>query len=43
VEHIFAANLDDWPAMLKSLRGVGEDERARAHPQQAELQGTPNR
>jgi hypothetical protein len=38
VEHIFAANLDDWPAVLKSLRGVGEDERARARTQQAELQ-----
>jgi hypothetical protein len=38
VEHIFAADLDDWPAMLKSLRGVGDDERARARAQQAELQ-----
>jgi hypothetical protein len=45
VEHIFAANLDDWPAMLKSLRVVGADERAHAHParQQAELEGTSNR
>jgi hypothetical protein len=45
VEHIFAANLDDWPAMLRSLLAVGADERARARPAglQAELEGTPNR
>jgi hypothetical protein len=45
VEHIFASNLDDWPAMVKSLRVVGADERARAHParQQAALEGGQNR
>ncbi|HTW65732.1 MAG TPA: hypothetical protein VME17_13990 [Bryobacteraceae bacterium] len=33
VERIFATNLDDWPALLRSLRLVGEDvrEKARKH------------
>jgi hypothetical protein len=31
VEHIFASHLEDWPALLKSLRSVGDDVRARAH------------
>jgi len=43
VEHIFAANLDDWPAVLKSLRAVGAGERERARQQQAELEGVGNR
>jgi len=43
VEHIFAANLDDWPAVLRSLRTVGADERAHARQQQASLDGAPNR
>ena len=30
VEQIFASHLEDWPAVLKSLRFVGEDVRARA-------------
>jgi hypothetical protein len=30
VEHIFASHLEDWPALLKSLRWVGEDVRARS-------------
>jgi hypothetical protein len=29
VERIFASNLEDWPAVLRSLRSVGDDERAR--------------
>jgi len=31
VEHIFASHLEDWPALLKSLRTVGEEVRARSH------------
>ncbi len=30
VERIFASHLEDWPALLRSLRHVGEEERARA-------------
>ena len=30
VEHIFASHLEDWPALLKSLRAVGDDARTRA-------------
>jgi hypothetical protein len=30
VEHIFASHLEDWPAVLKSLRSVGEDVRAKS-------------
>ena len=30
VERIFASHLEDWPALLKSLRAVGEDVRARS-------------
>lgn len=30
VEHIFASHLEDWPAVLKSLRLVGEDARAKS-------------
>jgi len=29
VEHIFASHLEDWPAVLKSLRLVGDDIRAK--------------
>jgi hypothetical protein len=29
VERIFASHLEDWPAVLKSLRLVGEEVRAR--------------
>jgi hypothetical protein len=33
VERIFASHLEDWPALLKSLRLVGQDVRAQAaHP-----------
>ena len=42
VEHIFASHLEDWPAVLKSLRLVGDDERAlsraQANEQKAALQ-----
>lgn len=30
VEHIFASHLEDWPALLKSLRTVGDQVRARS-------------
>lgn len=35
VERIFASHLEDWPALLKSLRIVGEDVRTRARAQLA--------
>jgi hypothetical protein len=42
VEQIFASHLEDWPAVLKSLRAVGDDVRARslslANEQKASLQ-----
>ena len=30
IEQIFATHLEDWPALLRSLRHVGEDVRAKA-------------
>jgi hypothetical protein len=33
VERIFATHLEDWPALLRSLRLVGEDVRQKAHKQ----------
>ena len=36
VEQIFASHLEDWPAVLKSLHGVGEEVRARARAARAE-------
>ncbi|MEO8593870.1 MAG: hypothetical protein ABI759_11160 [Candidatus Solibacter sp.] len=36
VEQIFASHLEDWPAVLKSLRFVGEDVRAAARNQASE-------
>jgi len=33
VEHIFATHLDDWPALLRSLRLVGDDVREKARKQ----------
>jgi hypothetical protein len=43
VERIFASHLEDWPAVLKSLRAVGDDVRAQnraavAGDQKASLQ-----
>jgi hypothetical protein len=46
VERIFASHLEDWPALLKSLRAVGDEVRARSRTstdQKAALQETPNR
>jgi hypothetical protein len=39
VERIFATHLEDWPALLRSLRRVGDD--IRAGGRQAVLAGTP--
>lgn len=36
VERIFASHLEDWPAVLRSLRLVGDDVRARSRSQSAE-------
>jgi len=33
VEHIFATHLEDWPALLRSLRLVGDEVRQKAHKQ----------
>jgi hypothetical protein len=35
VERIFATHLEDWPAVLRSLRAVGEDIRSKARRQMA--------
>ncbi|HKW96215.1 MAG TPA: hypothetical protein VJN43_00710 [Bryobacteraceae bacterium] len=35
VEHIFASHLEDWPALLRSLRLVGDDIRAKSRLQAA--------
>ena len=47
VERIFASNLDDWPAVLRSLRQVGDEERSRgaaaAAQQKASLERFSNR
>ncbi|MBZ5627144.1 MAG: hypothetical protein LAQ69_51995, partial [Acidobacteriia bacterium] len=48
VEQIFASHLEDWPALLKSLRSVGDDVRTRSRAamaveQKAALQEFPNR
>jgi len=48
VEQIFASHLEDWPALLKSLRSVGDDVRARsraavAAEKAAVVSETPNR
>jgi len=48
VEHIFASHLEDWPALLKSLRSVGDEVRERtraaaATEPKAALQDVPNR
>jgi hypothetical protein len=36
VEQIFATNLEDWPALLRSLRQVGEEVRDKARKQTAQ-------
>jgi hypothetical protein len=42
VERIFATHLEDWPAVLRSMRLVGEDVRARMRPQMAGDQRASN-
>jgi hypothetical protein len=42
VEQIFASHLEDWPAVLKSLRAVGEDVRSKARTQSGEQKGEAN-
>jgi hypothetical protein len=46
VEHIFASHLEDWPAVLRSLRAVGDDVRAKTRQQAAaqvrQLSGASN-
>jgi hypothetical protein len=32
VERIFATHLEDWPAILRSLRSIGDDYRSKARP-----------
>ena len=39
VEKIFATHLEDWPALLRSLRAVGEDVRQKARKQAAPVAG----
>jgi hypothetical protein len=48
VEEIFASHLEDWPALLKSLRQVGDEVRAQSRAAangdlKAEAQASPNR
>ena len=33
VERIFATHLEDWPAVLRSLRWIGDDYKQKARPQ----------
>jgi hypothetical protein len=40
VEHIFASHLEDWPALLRSLRTVGDDVRAKSRGQLMTLEKT---
>ena len=42
VERIFATHLEDWPALLRSLRRVGDEERIRIRKLAAEQQKTLN-
>jgi hypothetical protein len=37
VERIFATHLEDWPALLRSLRLVGDEVRDKAHKQQSQV------
>jgi hypothetical protein len=46
VERIFASHLEDWPALLKSLRNVGDDVRTRSRAATADTKAEleiPNR
>jgi hypothetical protein len=37
IENIFATHLEDWPALLRSLRTVGENIRQHSGAEQAQL------
>ena len=37
IENIFATHLEDWPALLRSLRIVGENIRQHSGAEQAQL------
>ena len=39
VEHIFATHLEDWPALLRSLRAVGDEARQKSRKQTAAAGG----
>ena len=41
VEDIFASHLEDWPAVLRSLRQVGEEVRAQSHAANGDLKAEP--
>ena len=41
VEEIFASHLEDWPAVLRSLRQVGEEVRAQSHAANGDLKAEP--
>jgi hypothetical protein len=42
VERIFATHLEDWPALLRSLRMTGDDVRAKARSVSAEQKASLN-
>jgi hypothetical protein len=39
VERIFASHLEDWPALLRSLRSVGDEVRNQSAPEQTSARG----
>jgi len=39
VEQIFATHLEDWPALLRSMRTIGDNVRAQARKQEARSSG----
>ena len=41
VEHIFATHLEDWPALLRSLRAVGEEARQKTRKQMVVAASAP--
>jgi hypothetical protein len=41
VERIFASHLEDWPALLRSLRAVGDEVRTKSRQQAVALAGQP--
>jgi len=41
VEEIFASHLEDWPALLKSLRQVGDEVRAQSRSASGDTKAEP--